>query len=217
MPLFPNPQQCQSRLNRFPPKDAEALRGIRKHLTNGFNNDNLLASLADVQTDVLRTLGRWGAYRNQGGSRNTHFLEALIANDPIGSAFSTVFGATLQTTDLALLLNEHRTAIDQLYHFLRTSMLLDQVPARIVTISKALWVITGFSVGLDSRVLKKIKMAKPYALTCPGVWPFCLYWETLEIIASEQQVWEHQYGRPLSELLPGVPIGQVMDRILWTA
>ena len=93
-------------------------------------------------------------------------------------------------------------------------MLCDNVPARIVTVSKALLMISGFTPALDSVVLARIKKSNPNMLSCPGVWPFCLYYETLQFVSSEQRAWEDVNG-PMSELLPGVPIGQLMDRILW--
>lgn len=93
-------------------------------------------------------------------------------------------------------------------------MLQNGTPARIVTVSKALLMISGFTLGFDSVVLQRIKKSNPNMLACSGVWPFCLFLETLQYVASEQSAWEHDNGL-MSELLPAVPIGQVMDRIIW--
>jgi hypothetical protein len=104
--------------------------------------------------------------------------------------------------------------IEAVYEFLKARMLRN-VPARIVTVSKALLMIGGFSPGFDTNVLAAIRKSNPYILAASGVWPYCLFQEHLEFLASQQTAWEKQNGR-MKDLRPGVPIGQIMDRILWS-
>lgn len=77
--------------------------------------------------------------------------------------------------------------MELVYNFLKEHM-LEHAPARIVTVSKALLMVAGFSPGFDTRVLEAIGKANPYILAAPGVWPFCLYKEHLEFMAGQQAI-----------------------------
>ena len=209
MPLFPNIEQCQLAIQQFPEDQAQALHGIHQHLIQNRTNQGLI----DIEGKVLRLLGGWGAFRGQRARRNEHFLQALVRNEQAVTSLFHVLDLSANNGGLTAILDHHQR-IQPLYDSLTSVLLMNEVPARIMTVSKSLLMLTGFTVGFDSRVLLRIRQANPFVLTCPGVWPFCLFLETLRFIASEQDEWERANG-PMSGLLQGVPIGQIMDRILW--
>jgi hypothetical protein len=209
MPLFPNIEQCQLAIHNFPQDQAQILNGVFHDLVQNGNNQALL----DVETRVVRLLKRWNAHRGQRAPLNVNFVQSLIQNDQAVASLFEIVNVTSNTTSLNLILG-HEQSIRLLYDSLKALLLSNDVPARIMTVSKCLLMLTGFTVGLDTRVRKKIQQAYPYALTCSGVWPFYLYLETLKLIAIQQDEWQ-QHNGSMSNLLPGVPIGQIMDRILW--
>ena len=146
---------------------------------------------------------------------NDGFLQQLSEDQSTVAALSTIINDYRMTTSMATIL-QHREAIETIYTFLKSCMLQNGTPARIVTVSKALLMVAGFTLAFDSVILQRIKKSNPNMLACSGVWPFCLFLETLQFVASEQSSWEQDNGQ-MSDLLPAVPIGQVMDRILWSS
>lgn len=209
MALFPNRIQCLRNIQRFPRKDAVQLAGIWSKLRDSITPD----AISPLQSDVLVLLKRWQAYRNQPSPRNDCFLEELFEDSSTRTAFSEVVQKTSTTTRLLSIL-ERKDAIATVYTFLKDRMLRDHGPARIVTVSKGMLMICGFTPAFDSVVLNRIRQYNRNLLAHPGVWPFSVFQEILEFLAAEQQAWEDRNG-PMSDLLPGVPIGQLMDRILW--
>lgn len=209
MPLFPNRTTALRQIGNFPEEDANSLAFIWQTLSNRPLQD----AICDVQPQVTTLLRHWKAYRNQPSPRNDSFLEELSHHQATLDALSVILNATRDTTNLTSILH-HRESIELVYNFLKCHMLQGGIPARIVTVSKALLMVSGFSVGLDSFLRNRIKSSDSNMLTCSGVWPFCLYFETLNFVAREQAAWEHHSGL-MSALQPAVPIGQLMDRILW--
>lgn len=216
MPLFPEKSKCEKKIEKFnkgikTSKDSQDLEYVFGQMLRYQN----AATLFDVQPIVLNLLGRWGAYRYKPANKaNKHFLEFLASKDSIVTTLFDIVNLVAKANELQEILKSKRH-IEQIYNFLRESLLLGEIPARIVTVSKTMLIITGLSPGLDSRVLKAIKLSTPQALACPGVWSFHLYFEHLEFVAKEQIEWEKSCGS-MRKLLPDIPIGQIMDRILWT-
>jgi hypothetical protein len=209
MRLFPSRTQCVRNIRGFPESDASELAEIWQALGQSATEGTLI----QLGPKVLHLLRRWQAYRNQPSPRNESFIQELVQDSQTLEALSTLIQSSRTTTSLASILG-HRQEIERVYNFLKEHMLQDRTPARIVTVSKALLMLAGFTPALDSVVLDRIKKSNPNLLACPGVWPFCLYYETLQFVSSEQTIWEGANG-PISKLLAGVPIGQMMDRILW--
>ncbi|MCL4540324.1 MAG: hypothetical protein M1378_12150 [Bacteroidetes bacterium] len=212
MRLFPSRKHCAQNIRAFHkknPNDVSDLSTLWQKLTREQTPD----TLSDAQGDLLKLLKRWQAYRNQPSRRNEAVLEDLLKNQGALTALRDLIQATQATSDLTRIL-EHKTQINAVFDFFKARSLQDDVPARIVTVSKAMLMTCGFTVGLDSKVLGRIRKANPYLLACPGVWPSCLYFETLQYIANEQRMWEEENG-PMHDLLEGFPIGQIMDMILW--
>lgn len=133
----------------------------------------------------------------------------------VRNAWLRIVEVTEITGKLSSILTEE-DSIQRVYNQLERSIFLAKdEPARIVTVSKALLMIAGFTPGLDSNVLRAIHRANPFMLACPGVWPFCLYGETLRYLASEQDEWEKENGSMISlDKAVGTSIGQIMDKIL---
>ncbi len=209
MSLFPNRRRCIRNINAFPETDAAELAQIWQAL----GNQHVHRQVIEVEQQILVLLNRWQAFRNQRAPRNDGFLQQLSENQPVVQALSTIIDSTRATTSLATILQQ-RESIETVYNFLQSNLLQHQIPARIVTVSKAFLMISGFTPAFDSVILERMRRSTPDVLARPGVWPFCVFLETLEFVAREQSVWEQENGR-MSELLPAVPIGQVMDRILW--
>ena len=209
MRLFPSRAQCVRNIRQFPQRDASELAEIWQAFGRLPTQDFLI----ELEGKVSRLLRRWQAYRNQPSQRNERFLQELVHDTQTWEAFSTLVQSSRAATNLTAAL-EQKDAIETVYDFLKGHMLQNRIPARIVTVTKVLLMVLGFTPAFDSVVLKQIKKANPNVLACPGVWPFCLYYETLQYVSNEQVSWEARNGR-MSELLPGVPIGQIMDRILW--
>ena len=207
--MFPKKARCRRKIEQFQ-EQAPSLDEIWSLIQKSPNKTD---TLKEVESRTVTLLGLWGAYRYRHGPRNERFLTQLFSHKHVANAFFEIVSVTKRTGRLHSIL-KHEDAINALYDFMKCSIFSAKEPARIVTVSKALLMVAGFSVGLDSSVLEKIKLANPYALACPGVWPFCLYFETLEFLADQQEIWESKYG-PMVNLCPGVPIGQVMDRVLW--
>jgi hypothetical protein len=209
MRLFPSRTQCIKNIQCFPETDATRLAQIWTALVN----EPLTLQIVEVQDQILALLRRWKAFRNQPAPRNDRFLQELTEDQTVVDALAIIINAARTSTSLAAIL-ENEKAIETTYNFLKYHMLQNGTPTRIVTVSKALLMISGFTLAFDSEVLKRIKKSNSNMLTCSGVWPFCLFLETLQFIATEQSAWEQDNGRMI-ELIPSVPIGQVMDRILW--
>ncbi len=209
MRLFPSRTHCVKNIQSFPETDSTQLTQIWQAM----GDQHLQWRASGVQEHVVGLLRRWQAYRNQPAPRNDGFLEQLSEDQAIVDALSTIINDVRKTTSLSAILQQ-KEAIETLYTFLKSHMLRDGTPTRIVTVSKALLMISGFTLAFDSVVLQQIKKSNSNMIACSGVWPFCLFLETLQFVACEQSAWEHDNG-PMSELLPAVPIGQIMDRILW--
>ncbi len=209
MNLFPSIDECRSAINRFPVDESQTLNEIHQHLIANNNGQGLL----DVEPKVFRLLRRWRAFRGQPGEKNEHFISALIDNAQFINAFFEVFNATTMASSLNQVL-EHSQSIEVIYNAIKGTLLIGEAPARIVAVSKSLLMLAGFTVGFDSRVFERMRLANEYLLTCSGVWPFCLYFETLKFFAGELDTWQ-ETNEPMTNLLPGVPVGQIMDRILW--
>ena len=212
MRLFPSRKHCAQNIRAFHkknPNDVSDLSTLWQKLTKEQTPD----TLTDAQGDLLKLLKRWQAYRNQPSRRNEAVLENLLEDQGALTALRDLIHTTQATSDLTRIL-EHKAQINAVFDFFKAYSLQDGVPARIVTVSKAMLMTCGFTVGLDSKVLERIRQANPYSLTCPGVWPFCLYFETLQYIAYEQRMWEEENGS-MNHLLECLPIGQIMDMILW--
>ena len=75
-------------------------------------------------------------------------------------------------------------------------------------------VLLGCTVGFDSKVREAIAIANPNLDVPYGVWTFEHFINVQLYIADEQVKWETSNGL-MANLLPGVPIGQIMDRILF--
>ncbi len=212
MALFPNPERCARNIQAFQrkyPRDVAQLSELWQALSAQQTPD----VFENVQPAFIKLLGRWQGYRNQ-LTKNAGILTELAENNAVLAALTDLICLVQRTSSLSEIL-ERKESIRVLFDFLKYNLLQRHVPARIVTVSKSMLMLSGFSVGFDSKVLQQIKRASPYALAVSGVWPFCLYFDMLEYIASEQQAWETQYARSMQALLPNVQIGQVMDRILW--
>ncbi len=210
MNLFPDKTECVRLINKWEKdfvNDATSLSKIRNQLYQTHS----ASSIEGVQPDALRLVGKWGGYRYKHGGRNDNVFASLASDTSIvGSLFDVIDVTKTSSLDSIL---KRRNSIENIYNFLKDNMLRNG-KARIVTVSKALLMLAGFAPALDSQVLEKLHQSNPDLLTCSGVWPFCLYFETLQFIAEEQKKWEAKNG-PMGSLEPAIPIGQVMDRILW--
>jgi hypothetical protein len=207
--LFPTPEICKTRIINFPKKDSEILVKIWDML----NNNHI--DVRSVQENVLRTLRRWQAYRNQQGQKNENFIEQIFNNKTISNSFHNLINVSRNCYSLNNILKTNESDIEKIFIWLVQNLFLNNVPARIVTVSKTLLMLSGFSVALDSVVLKLIHDENKFLLTCSGVWPFCLYLDTLKFISQEQIDWEQKYNQQMIFLLTNTPIGQIMDRVLW--
>jgi len=219
MPIFPKKTESRRLLRQYCSASerarirCERLKRIWRQIAERHSRKVLL----QIQPEVLSNLGRWQAYRYRYGPRNETFLKDL-GNSPSRYALFRLVTVTHTSGSLHAVLKE-KSALETVYEFLKKKMILEEKPARIVAISKALLMIGGFSPGFDSAVSQVIKSHNPYLLICPGVWPFCVYYEALQFLADEQNSWEKKNG-PMLDLLSqsekgNVPIGQIMDRILW--
>lgn len=206
--LFPDKATCLRQVNKFPKKDSDLLEEIWKSLVQQHNT----TVLQTVEPKVVRRLSAWQAYRNQRSQRNDHFLSKLAGTKAVTNSLFKLVDAT-QSGSLHSVISFEKE-MELLYNFLKQHM-LEHGYARIVTVSKALLMIAGFSLGLDTKILTRLRTVNPNLVAASGVWPFCLYQEHLRFIADQQLAWERLNGR-MSDLSPGVPIGQIMDRILWT-
>lgn len=208
--LFPNLTTIRRRIRSFPNNDSIVLSEIWDLL--GQNQ----IDVHSVQEKILRTLRRWQAYRNQIGQKNENFVEQMFANQEISESLFNLINISRNNYSLNYILNTYEGDIDKIFNWLVHNMFLNDVPARIVTVSKTLLMLSGFSLALDSVVLKLIHNENKFLLCCSGVWPYCLYSETLKFVAQEQIAWEQHYNLSMNQLLPNVPIGQIMDRALWS-
>lgn len=208
--LFPKPKICKSRIENFPNMDSVVLAEIWDLL--GQNR----IDVHSIQEKILKTLRRWQAYRNQIGTKNEKFVEQIFANQEILDSLFRLISISRIDYSLNNILNTHESDIEKIFNWLVHNLFLDDIPARIVTVSKTLLMLSGFSIGIDTVVRRLIHIENNFLLTCSGVWPSCLYIDTLKFIAQEQIAWEQNYNQPMNVLLPNVPIGQIMDRILWS-
>jgi len=207
-PLFPDKSVCVSRVNRFARREDRLLKQIWNPIVQGHN----AVALRKAETDVVYNLNRWQAYRNQHGQANVRFLSDLTRSKAVTNSLFKLVDATESGRLCSILY--HDKELELVYDFLKEHM-LQGAYARIVTVSKALLMIAGFSVGFDTKILDKLRVANPNLVAASGVWPFCLYRGHLQFIADQQSAWERRNGS-MQALLPDVPIGQIMDRILWT-
>lgn len=225
MSLFPEPNECRKRLERFSnnwPGNVRLLNEIHSQITNAISQ-NLQQrghTLIGINENVLRLLQSWSAFRNS-GQRNDNFLPDVVAVDD-GVNIGIIYEITRTTNEhadssdsLGKILDERHGGIEKVYNCFREKLLFHNPRARIVTISKALLIICGFAVGFDTKVNKAINNSKIEAFAASGVWPFWMYFENLKAVAEEQTRWERRYDEKMCDLLPGTPIGQIMDRILW--
>jgi len=223
--LFPEPTECRRRLGDFSekwPENVRLLNEIHRKITDAIDQDvqQKRQILSDINRDVLGLLQRWSAFRG-GGRKNENFLPDVVAVD--GGVNVEIIYEIARTTNehedsLGEILNERQDGIKKVYNCFREKLLLNNPRARIVAISKALLIICGFSVGFDTeRVNKAINNSKIEAFAAPGVWPFWMYFGNLKAVAEEQTRWESRYNERMCDLLTGTPIGQIMDRILWTS
>jgi hypothetical protein len=207
--LFPDIHIFQNRIINFPQRDSEILNELWNLLSQNPINIQL------VQEKILRTLRRWQAYRNQQGQKNEHFVQQMFNNPEICNSILSLINTSRNNYSLNHILTNNENDIEKIFNWLVQNLFLDNIPARIVTVSKALLMLCGFSIALDSVVLKLIHRENKFLLTCSGVWPFCLYSNTLKFISQEQINWEAHYNQQMSNLINNTPIGQIMDRGLW--
>lgn len=172
-------------------------------------------SSIDQDMNIVRRLGNWHAFRYRHSELNRKFLSVLDIPE-VKNAWLRIVEVTEETRKLSSILKEE-DSIQRVYdHLERSIFLAKDEPARIVTVSKTLLMIAGFTPGLDSNVLRAIHRANPFMLACPGVWPFCLYDETLRYIASEQDKWEKENGSMIAlDKAVGTSIGHITDKILF--
>jgi hypothetical protein len=208
MCLFPNYEECLTRIQNFPNNEAIILSQIRSQIANEENIEN-------IQTQLLSTLGRWGAFRNQGGARNEGFLNELFNNNFLRNKFYDLFRLSISEKKLSNILLFHKEKTFIIYSYLQDSILQNNALASIMTVSKTMLMTVGTSVGFDSRVLTKINNANTSAKFNSGVWSFNLFFEALRYVALEQNKWELTYG-PMKNLDDNLPTCQIIDRILWT-
>jgi hypothetical protein len=208
--LFPDLDIAQNRIVNFPTRDSEVLANMWGLL------DNENPDLEGLQNKLSSTLRRWQAFRNQIGQKNEHFISAIFSNPNLSNSLRSIINTSKEHYSLEYILNHSEQDIKIMYDWLVRNLFSTDTPARIVTVSKTLLMLTGFSIALDSVVLKLIKRENKYLPCCSGVWPFCLFLECLQFVASEQIKWERDNKIEMKTLLPNVPIGQIMDRMLWT-
>jgi hypothetical protein len=220
--LFPNKSKCEVLIKQFESRkktkrDCDELAKLWGIMV-GLREDSS-QQFPEVQDRVSKMLGRWNAFRPYSREeRKVDFLKPLDEDRETKEALRQIIQRTQETEDLSEVLEKERGSIERLYNFLQHAFLINSKPARIVTVSKALLMLCGFSPGFDSNVLRALKQSNRDLLACPGVWPFCVYFEALKYIADEQKFWEQSEGCPLTALRSNyqcVPIGQLIDRILF--
>ena len=148
--LFPNLTICRKRINNFPTKDSDILSELWKLL--GQNQIDVPL----VQEKILKTLRSWQEYRNQPGQKNENFVVQILDNREISNSFYKLINISRIDHSLIQILNENENDIDIIYTWLVHNLFLYGIPSRIVTVSKTLLMLTGFSLALDSVVLRQI-------------------------------------------------------------
>ena len=211
--LFPDIAKGRRKIKQFETKDPRSFKELPL-FWNRLVTEQTPEMLKSLEPDIISLLSSWHAYRNQPAPHSNDFLTKLVEDPSKRDNLFSLVNVANTSASLSDILNR-RKEMESVYNFLNESMLEHGVPARIVTVSKALLMVAGFSIGFDGIALKILKKANPSLLACPGVWPFDLYHEHLTFVADQQSSWETKNGK-MGELIPGTPIGQIMDRIIWT-
>lgn len=216
--LLPPPNTCADRINDFNrgitqkrTKKDDADYGVLIGLVRG----GLVAGQGRIQQELFRMLGSFQAFRNQPAPKNWNFV-ALLAQAPAALAdFNTLFASVWKCVRLSTLLSERRRELRTAYDFTQRTILIEP-KGRIVTVSKALMMLTGCTPAYDESVLKCLKQIYGgHSWLSPGQWTCDQFIEVLSLIAADVDSWERIHGRPLISLEPIRPIGIVVDKVLF--
>lgn len=214
MALFPEPQECQQRIIAWDQKSKGREVAALGHIQQCLRDNQSTKGLISVQQSVVATLGRWQAVRGRKGVHiNRRFIEDFAENSNNVKLFFEIFNIVRNSSDLSEIL-QHRESLKQLYDEINTILLCDNVSPYIVTTSKTLLILLGLNVGVDKRVRNALKSKFPQ-FAIHGVWEFDLFYELLKYLSQEARDWRERYNMPITGLIPGVPVGQIMDRILF--
>lgn len=220
--LFPSISVCKNKIKKFPAMEDYGFYSELKKASK--NEEKLKAKLCEISEKFVKRLGDWGAYRNQPDrERNENFLNDVSKFQMFLYSLSKLIDLTSRYKNL-LKFQEHELAtsyLEDIYDKLRDHLFKNKKPARIVTLSKAILLLTGIGPAFDSIVLSKINNSNPDLLAVPGVWPFCLYDEIMYYIAEQQDIWEYKNKMKMTDLVKNIQnrcsltLGQIINIILW--